>query len=109
MVVGGGREAANRTFFALDSSAIVTLVSPTSEARHPAVAKRIELGLINAVDREFKDSDLYNSNGSLVDMVLCCLDDTEESGRIALLCKEKRIPVNCADIPDLCGSFKFLF
>ncbi|KAI8916382.1 tetrapyrrole methylase [Gorgonomyces haynaldii] len=38
-------------------------------------------------------------------MVLCCIDDPIESRRIALLCRKMRIPVNCADIPDLCDFY----
>lgn len=40
-----------------------------------------------------------------VDMVLGCIDDPVESRRIALLARSKRIPVNCADIPDLCDFY----
>lgn len=115
VVVGGGREAANRTFFALDSSANVTVISP-AENMHPAVRHRIDLGLIDCREREFLDIDLETEfkNGSqevestsihAVDMVLVCIDDHKESERIAKLARKLRIPVNCADIPELCDFY----
>jgi Putative NAD(P)-binding len=104
--------AANRTFFALESDAFVTVVSPSKEGIHPAVAARIQAGLIYYKDREFieedlttfhKDSGPYNTEYKTwpVDMVLSCIDDPIESRRIAILSRNMRIPVNCADIPDL--------
>lgn len=111
LIVGGGKEAANRTFFALDAGALVTLISPSSTL-HPAVKARIELGLLNYKDRKFKPDDLttpfpnrhHIDNGCTqwdVDMVLSCIDDHLESRKIAILARNLRIPVNCADIPDL--------
>ncbi|KAI8894089.1 tetrapyrrole methylase [Globomyces pollinis-pini] len=110
LVVGGGKEAANRTFFALESDAYVTLIAPV-ENRHPAVIDRIQKGLVRVFDRNFIDSDLdmewdgpTNSDWP-VDMVLGCIDDPVESRRLALLARSKRIPVNCADIPELCDFY----
>jgi uroporphyrin-III C-methyltransferase len=109
LVVGGGKEAASRTFFALDANAYVTLISP--EIDHPALKAREEKGLLRVFKRKFKDSDLdmkwfhETSTEWPVDMVLGCIDDPEESKRIALLARTKRIPVNCADIPELCDFF----
>ena len=118
LVIGGGREAANRTFFALDASAQVTVIAPGP--RHLAVQHRIDSGLVAGVDREFMDSDLettfaeFSGSGDYklqdkgihaVDMVLVCIDDHAESRRIATLARKSRIPVNCADIPELCDFY----
>ncbi|KAJ3252743.1 hypothetical protein HK103_001298 [Boothiomyces macroporosus] len=109
LVIGGGREAAIRTFFALDASANVTVVAPP-ENRHPAVEQRINSGLVRVLDRKFQEEDLElrwndSTEGHAVDMVLCTIDDHQESRKIALLARAKRIPVNCADIPELCDFY----
>ncbi|KAI9014964.1 tetrapyrrole methylase [Gaertneriomyces semiglobifer] len=101
LVVGGGKEASGRVFFALDADARVSLVCPTS-GLNPEVATRIHNGEVVHIDRDFVDEDLDG-----VDMVLSCIDDHRESRRIALLARAKRIPVNCADIPDLCDFYFF--
>jgi uroporphyrin-III C-methyltransferase len=109
LVIGGGKEAANRTFFALDADAFVTVISPGP--LHPAVEARHRKGLLRWINRDFQDSDLEmeweteTSSPWPVDMVLGCIDDHVESRRIALLCRSKRIPVNCADIPELCDFY----
>lgn len=78
LVIGGGKEAANRTFFALDSSALVTLIAPLGD-RHPAIESRVKQGLLRVFDREFKDFDLEMGFTTAtdsqwnVDMVLCCI------------------------------------
>ncbi|CAO3627816.1 unnamed protein product [Cunninghamella echinulata] len=38
-------------------------------------------------------------------MVLTALDDHEESLRIGHLCRNKKIPVNVADVPDMCDFY----
>jgi uroporphyrin-III C-methyltransferase len=109
LVIGGGKEAANRTFFALDSDAFVTVIAPPP--LHPAVQARYQKGLLRWINREFIASDLempwktVTNSEWPVDMVLGCIDDHQESRRIALLCRSKRIPVNCADIPELCDFY----
>ena len=108
LVIGGGKEASTRTFFALDADALVTVISPVLS--HPAVKMRHEHGQVEWIERKFQDSDLerrHEKSTSVwpVDMVLCCIDDHVESERISKLCRSKRIPVNCADIPDLCDFF----
>ncbi|KAJ3100198.1 hypothetical protein HDU97_002430 [Phlyctochytrium planicorne] len=44
-------------------------------------------------------------DGGGVDLVLGCAEDLNESYRIALSARRARIPVNCADVPDLCDFF----
>ena len=50
LVVGGGKEAASRCFFALDADALVTVVSPLLEL-HQGVRKRMHM--LNFVNRKF--------------------------------------------------------
>ncbi|KAJ3220158.1 hypothetical protein HDU67_005482 [Dinochytrium kinnereticum] len=132
LVIGGGKEAVGRVFFALDADARVTLIAPISTV-HPEVRARIERKEIRHLDRTYRDpEDLYldygsddtephQSNGWTstaatvieddttqrggVDLVLGCSDDLSESRRIAISARMARIPVNCADVPDLCDFF----
>ncbi|KAL2913968.1 uroporphyrin-III C-methyltransferase [Polyrhizophydium stewartii] len=127
LVVGGGREAAGRVFYALDASASVTVVSPRS-GLHPAVARRIADGQVAYFDRKFLPEDLerpflgageHTRRGETsdfaaladadddmpVNVVLSCIDDRGVSADIAARCRRLRIPVNCADIPDCCDFY----
>ncbi|KND03654.1 uroporphyrinogen-III C-methyltransferase [Spizellomyces punctatus DAOM BR117] len=99
LVVGGGKEASGRVFFALDADARVTVVCPAS-GLNKDVETRVHNGEIVHIDRNFVDSDLDHA-----DMVLSCIDEHDESRRIATLCRKRRIPVNCADIPELCDFY----
>ncbi|KAJ3154492.1 hypothetical protein HDU86_004621 [Geranomyces michiganensis] len=101
LIVGGGKEASGRVFFALDADARCTIVCPR-DGLNDDVANRIANGELAHIDRNFEDADLND-----VDMVLSCIDDHEESRRIATLCRKRRIPVNCADIPELCDFYFF--
>ncbi|KAI9203488.1 tetrapyrrole methylase [Polychytrium aggregatum] len=102
LIVGGGKEATGRIFFALDADARVTIVAPQTGLT-AAVQQRIDLGQVRHLDRNFDDADLDLDGG--VYMVLSCIDDHEESARIAQLCRARSILVNCADIPDLCDFY----
>ncbi|KAJ3053580.1 hypothetical protein HK097_003907, partial [Rhizophlyctis rosea] len=104
LIVGGGKEASGRVFHALEADAIVTIICPLA-GLNADVAERVRVGEVKHVDREFEDGDLWKEDGIYVDMVLSCIDDHEESRRIAVLCRQNRIPVNCADIPDLCDFY----
>ncbi|KAJ2545133.1 uroporphyrin-III C-methyltransferase [Coemansia sp. RSA 1933] len=94
LIVGGGSVAAGRVFNALEADAHVTVVAPElcAELRY-----RVERAQITWNEGKFDNADL---NG--MDMVLTAIGDAQESRRIADLCKKKRIPVNAADINDLC-------
>ncbi|KAJ2659596.1 uroporphyrin-III C-methyltransferase [Coemansia sp. RSA 1200] len=94
LIVGGGSVAAGRVFNALEADAEVTVVAPDlcAELKYRATKKQITW-----YERRFEDGDLDGAN-----MVLTAIGDAQESRRIADLCKDKRIPVNAADINDLC-------
>ncbi|KAL7273918.1 Bifunctional dehydrogenase and ferrochelatase [Rhizina undulata] len=99
LVVGGGNVAAGRILNVLNADAKVTVVSPR-RGLVPEVAHRISQNLVTYHDREFTASDLDN-----VDMVLTAVDDPEASSQIWKLCKERRIPVNVADVPPECDFY----
>ncbi|KAJ2397817.1 uroporphyrin-III C-methyltransferase [Coemansia sp. RSA 2603] len=94
LIVGGGAVAAGRVFSALEADANVTVVAPAlcAELQHRADNKQIQWH-----ERVFEDRDLDDAS-----MVLTAISDRDESRRIATMCRERRIPVNAADINDLC-------
>lgn len=99
LIVGGGNVAAQRIVSLKIADALVTIVSP-EEGLHPEVKYRIENGEVSWKNRNFQDDDLDKA-----DMVLTALDDHDESLRIGHLCREKRIPVNVADVPPMCDFY----
>ncbi|KAI8064397.1 putative NAD(P)-binding-domain-containing protein [Gongronella butleri] len=99
LIVGGGNVAAQRIVSVKIGDAAVTVVSPSS-GLHAEVRARIEAKEVAWVDRCFEDADLHG-----MDMVLTALDDHEESVRIGKLCRSRRIPVNVADVPDMCDFY----
>ncbi|KAI8078678.1 putative siroheme synthase Met8 [Halteromyces radiatus] len=99
LIVGGGNVAAQRIVSVKIGDAQVTLVAP-SDGLHPEVRQRIEHGEVVWLDRTFQDKDVEG-----MDMVLTALDDHDESLRIGHLCRQQRIPVNVADVPDMCDFY----
>lgn len=105
LIVGGGDVASGRLQSVLSAGAVVRLVAPSSTANslHPLVTRLIDQHptTITHYDRHFIDSDLASD----LQMVLTAIDDVETSQRIARLCRERRIPVNAADIPSSCDFY----
>ncbi|CAG8675631.1 4950_t:CDS:1 [Acaulospora morrowiae] len=100
LIVGGGEVAASRVIKALEADSLVILVCPEHELKDE-LKYRIQQGQIHKwINRGFEASDL---NG--VDMVLSAIDDPERSREIFQLCRERRIPVNVADVPPLCDFY----
>ena len=100
LIVGGGTVAAGRIIHALEADANITLVAPRSGLT-AEVAHRIASGEIATYkDREFEEADLEG-----VYMVLAAIDSPQVSTRICKLCREKRIPVNVADVPSECDFY----
>ncbi len=77
----------------------MTVVAPAS-GLNPEVAYRVSQKQVQHVNRLFEPADLDDA-----DMVLTAVDDPEASTRIWKLCKEKRIPVNVADVPPECDFY----
>ncbi|KAG8767443.1 Bifunctional dehydrogenase and ferrochelatase [Ceratobasidium sp. 428] len=109
LIVGGGNVAAGRLDAVLDASARVTLVSRRSGLDKntayrifddvPEVRERIEF-----IDRDFVlDDDIALIDKS--DMVLTAIDDVDLSRRICALARERRRPVNVADVPPECDFY----
>lgn len=101
LIVGGGDVASGRIESVLAADARVTLISP-SNGLHP-LTKRFLDGPYNITyhDRLFGGAeDLAD-----VDLVLTAIDDVAQSRIICGLCRELKIPVNVADIPESCDFY----
>ncbi|KAL1744547.1 putative NAD(P)-binding-domain-containing protein [Schizophyllum fasciatum] len=102
LIVGGGEVAAQRIESLIPTDANITVLSPQK-----GVSARTQQ-LVDAhphrvalYDRRFSGpAELHR-----MDMVLTALDDAAKSREIVALCRAQRIPVNAADIPDLCDFY----
>lgn len=101
LIVGGGDVASGRIESVLVADARITLIAPKA-GLHKLTQRFIEATpRITYHDRVFAGpSDLEG-----VDMVLTAIDDVEASREICTLCRERRIPVNVADIPPSCDFY----
>jgi len=103
LIVGGGEVAASRIVKALEAGAKVILICP-EKGLNKEVRYRIENNQIHKwINREFQNDDLDEEGG--IDMVLSAIDNPERSHEICLLCREKKIPVNVADVPPMCDFY----
>lgn len=101
LIVGGGDVASGRIESVLAADARLTIISPSS-GLHPLTKLFIEGPYpITYHDRTF--GGVEDLSG--VDMVLTAIDDVAQSRTICALCRDLRIPVNVADIPDSCDFF----
>ncbi|CAL1704027.1 unnamed protein product [Somion occarium] len=101
LIIGGGDVASGRIESVLVADARITLISP-SQGLHPLTKQFIDAtDRITYYDRSFSGPDDLEG----VDMVLTAIDDVDESRRICALCRERKIPVNVADIPPSCDFY----
>ncbi|KAI9310249.1 tetrapyrrole methylase [Zopfochytrium polystomum] len=100
LVIGGGKEAVGRIFNSLDAGATVHLLAPYEDLL-PQVKAFVDDGKSPTPSAEILREEPY----SLYDIVLGCSDDHDESVAIAKAARDARIPVNCADVPDLCDFY----
>ncbi|KAG2158096.1 siroheme synthase [Suillus bovinus] len=101
LIVGGGDVASGRIESVLAADARVTLISP-SNGLHTLTKSFLD-GPYNITyhDRLFGGvEDLAD-----VDLVLTAIDDVAQSRVICCLCRELKIPVNVADIPESCDFY----
>ncbi|KAI9340568.1 tetrapyrrole methylase [Obelidium mucronatum] len=114
LVIGGNKEALSRVGHAFDAAAIVTVLAPSNTLCDGLREKYVGPGLVKHIDAAFEGvEDLYmdmdeldeNDNPRTYHCVLGCLDEHADSLRIAECSRALRIPVNCADVPDLCDFY----
>ncbi|KAF8556893.1 siroheme synthase [Imleria badia] len=101
LIVGGGDVASGRIESVLVADARVTIICP-STGLHPLTKKFIDgPHQITYHDRVFGGADDLIG----IDMVLTAIDDVSQSRVIYALCRERKIPVNVADIPESCDFY----
>ncbi|KAF4615409.1 hypothetical protein D9613_002711 [Agrocybe pediades] len=102
LIVGGGEVASQRVESILTADAHITVLAPAS-GLHPRTKLFIELrgDRVTHRDRQFEGPSELDG----MDMILTALDDNELSNAIVKMSRERRIPVNAADIPDLCDFY----
>lgn len=102
LIVGGGDVASGRLESILAAEAVVTLISPRG-GLHSKTLNLLEQNPERILyhDRDF--SAIQDLEG--VDMVLTAIDDPNTSRYICNLARERRTPVNVADIPPLCDFY----
>ncbi|KAH7927751.1 siroheme synthase [Leucogyrophana mollusca] len=101
LIVGGGDVASGRIESVLVADARITIICP-SQGLHPLTKRFINsTHPITYHDRVFAGpEDLAGA-----DMVLTAIDDVAQSRVICSLCRDLKIPVNVADIPDSCDFY----
>ncbi|PKC17066.1 hypothetical protein RhiirA5_493252 [Rhizophagus irregularis] len=103
LIIGGNQIASNRIEFALIAKPRkITLITPHNKITSDKIREHIAKNNVSYKDSEFKPSDLIESNNLPVDFVLSAVDNQQLSEQIANVAREKRIPVNIAEIPHLC-------
>ncbi|KJA27379.1 hypothetical protein HYPSUDRAFT_198157 [Hypholoma sublateritium FD-334 SS-4] len=102
LVVGGGEVASQRIESILTADSYITVIAPEA-GLHPRTKRFIDLRAdrISYHNRPFKGPQDLDGK----DMVLTALDDNFLSRHIVEMSRERRIPVNAADIPDLCDFY----
>ncbi len=102
LIVGGGEVASQRIESILTADSYITVISPET-GLHPRTKHFIALSAdrISYFNRPFRGAEDLDGK----DMVLTALDDNALSQRIVEMCRERRIPVNAADIPNLCDFY----
>lgn len=100
LVVGGGNVARGRIDSLLRNGANVTVVAPEIDSE--ITAYKDEGKAIEIIQRKYEPSDLESQRWA---MVLTAIDDRQVSRAICYACRDKRIPVNVADMPDECDFY----
>ncbi|KAG2041544.1 siroheme synthase [Suillus americanus] len=101
LIVGGGDVASGRVESVLAADARVTLISP-SNGLH-TLTKSFLNGPYNVTYHDRLFGGVEDLAG--VDLVLTAIDDVAQSRVICGLCRELKIPVNVADIPESCDFY----
>ncbi|KIY43581.1 siroheme synthase [Fistulina hepatica ATCC 64428] len=102
LIVGGGEVASQRIQSILPTNAHITILAPSK-----GVNARTREFIASNPDRISYYNRKFTGSAELhkMDMVLTALNDTARSREIVELCREAKIPVNAADIPDCCDFY----
>ncbi|MGN0292314.1 MAG: bifunctional precorrin-2 dehydrogenase/sirohydrochlorin ferrochelatase [Lachnospiraceae bacterium] len=94
LVVGGGKVALRKVKTLLEYGAKVTVTAPELDAELEKIP-----GIIIR-KRKFTESDLDG-----MELVFAATTDEECNKKVSKLCKEKRILINVADVPEECDFY----
>lgn len=102
LIVGGGEVAAQRIESILATDAHITVVAPAD-----SLHARTQNLICTRSDRITHHDRLFSGPEELhgMDMVLTAVDDVNLSQEICQMCRKARIPVNAADLPELCDFY----
>lgn len=105
LIVGGGEIASQRVDSVLVTDAHITVLSP-SPGLNPRMQRHITdyPTQITHLDKRY-DNNPDELGFLKYDMILTALDDVELSRSICQYCRDHHIPVNAADLPDLCDFY----
>lgn len=95
VVVGGGKVAGRKVSSLLKAGAKVTVISP---ALSPALSRLEARGLITHIRGRCTPARLKGAT-----LVFSATDQAAENGKVASCARRMNIPVNAADLPELCS------
>ena len=107
LIIGSNPLAGARCSRALEVGAIPKVIAPANATLHYGLAKKIDDGKVQWIQKEFEESDLTTLGREEVDHVVDAVFVTSggkstPSTHISTLCRRLRIPINVADAPNLC-------
>ena len=94
IVVGGGKVASGKIERLIPFNPKITVVAPVICDYIKSISN------IDVIQREFCDSDINEAF-----MVISATDNRELNIHISRLCRERKIPVNVVDVPELCTFY----
>lgn len=95
VVIGGGEVAARKTALLRQAGAHVTVVSPELGN---ALAQLAREGKIDHRAQKFITEDVQDCH-----LVIAATDDSDTNRAVSVAAKQRRIPVNVVDSPELCS------
>ncbi|RHZ88447.1 hypothetical protein Glove_22g69 [Diversispora epigaea] len=107
LIIGNNHIAANRIEFVLDANPRkITLITPANKVSSDKIKKYITEQAVTHKNNEFNEKYLVEQTEEPVDLILTAVDDVKLSHEIASVARKLKIPINVAEIPQLCD---FLF
>ena len=95
LVVGGGEVAARKVDLLVRANAAITVVAPELGR---SLARYRDAGRLTHHAREFRPEDIDGCT-----LVIAATDDGALNGEVSRRCRERAIPVNVVDAPELCS------
>src|SRR5665213_3184048 len=107
LVLGSGPLAASRCAKSLEVGARPIVIAPPNAELHYTLAKLVENGKVQRIQREFQDEDLKTLGRdeveNVADAVFIATGARDSlSTHISTACRRLRVPVNVTDAPNLC-------